>query len=80
MPLQLRNSANLLSSSGSTLQSADQAIEAFSFEAKGASCMPLITNNMTQEEYFGLLLPTLMDVSTSMVSVPMAGGLRIPSD
>ena len=48
-----RNSANLLSSSGSTLQSADQAIESFSFEAEvGKLYAPLITNKMTQEEYF----------------------------
>lgn len=48
-----RNSANLISSSGSTLQSADQAIESFSFEVEvGKLYAPLITNKMTQEEYF----------------------------
>ena len=48
-----RSSANLLSSSGSTLQSADQEIESFSFEAEvGKLYAPLITNNTIQEEYF----------------------------
>ena len=48
-----RSSANLLSSSGSTLKSADQVIESFSFEAEaGKLYAPLITNNTKNEEYF----------------------------
>jgi len=48
-----RSSANLLSSSGSALQLADQAIESFSFEAEaGMTYAPLISNDTTQEEYF----------------------------
>ena len=48
-----RSSSNLLSSSGSTLQSADQAIDSFSFEAEvGKLYAPLFTNNTMQEEYF----------------------------
>ena len=48
-----RSGANLLTTSGSTLQSADQTIESFSFEAEaGKLYAPLFTNNSKQEEYF----------------------------
>ena len=48
-----RSNANLLSSRGSTLESEDQAIGSFSFEAEaGKLYAPLIMNETKQEEYF----------------------------
>ena len=48
-----RSNANLLSSRGSILQSEDQAIGSFSFEAEaGKIYAPLIINDTKQEEYF----------------------------
>ena len=48
-----RSTANRLSTSGSTLQPADQAIESFAFEAEaGRLYAPMLINATQREEYF----------------------------
>ena len=63
-----RNSANLISSSGSTLQSADQAIDSFSFEAQYwliKSQAPITRCKSITNQFLPI---TAMDSNTSMVS------------